>query len=189
MTRSLQRLAIVALMLAPTVLPAQKNPDKPAKVGAKARVEGLKADIAAQLQDAHTKLVALANAIPAEKFSWRPAAGVRSSSEVFVHVAMENFEIPPMAGIAAATTKVADNAEKSITSKAAVIDLLEKSFAYAEASVMAARDAQMDVQGSYFGTPMSNRAILMQLALHGHEHLGQMIAYARMNSIVPPWSQ
>jgi len=178
MIRSMKQLAIAALVCAPALLAAQAVP-----------APGLKRDINIGIEDAEKKLIALANAIPADKFSWRPSKEVRTVSEVFVHVAMENFAIPPMIGAKESPTKVADDAEKTITSKAAVIDFLTKSFAYAKNAVTAAPDAQMDANASYFGTPMSRRGILMQLALHGHEHLGQMIAYARMNSIVPPWSQ
>lgn len=154
-----------------------------------ANATGVKKDVLMQIEDAEKKLVGLANAIPPAKFGWRPAPGVRSFSEVLIHVAMENLEIPPMAGAAASTTKAAADAEKTVTDKAAVVALLTKSFAYAKQSVMAAPDAQMDANASYFGTNMSKRGILIALAIHGHEHLGQLIAYARMNAIVPPWSQ
>lgn len=178
MMRSMQRLVMAALVCAPVMLLAQAAP-----------APGLKRDINIGIEDAEKKLIALANAFPADKFSWRPSKEVRTVSEVFVHVAMENFDIPPMIGTKESPSKVAGDAEKTITSKAAVIDFLTKSFAYARSSVAATPDAQMDANASYFGTQMSKRGILMQLALHGHEHLGQMIAYARMNSIVPPWSQ
>jgi len=173
----MKRSLLAALVLAPALLSAQATPS------------GLKKDIAAVLDDASQKLIALANAIPPAKFNWRPAPGVRSVSEVFVHVSMENYDIPPMAGLTASPAKVDPDAEKKLTDKAAVIDYLTKSYAYARQSILAAADAQMDTQANYFGTPMSRRGILMQLATHGHEHLGQLIAYARMNNIVPPWSK
>lgn len=179
--RTYQRMLLAALVCAPMTLAAQG--------AAPASPPSLKKDIIAQISDAEQKLIALANVIPADKFSWRPTKDVRSASEVFVHVAMENYALPPMVGITAASAKVADDAEKTVTAKAAVIDMLTKSFAYARQSVQAAPDAQMDASASYFGTPMSKRGILMALASHGHEHLGQMIAYTRMLGIVPPWSQ
>jgi uncharacterized damage-inducible protein DinB len=181
MMRTMQRIVTTLAFCLPAALSAQ--------AAAQAAAPSLKKDIIAQISDAEKKLIALANAIPADKFSWSPTKEVRSVSEVFVHVAMENYAIPPMVGLAAAPSKVADDAEKTVTTKAAVIDMLTKSFAYARQSVQATPDAQMDVSASYFGTPMSKRGILMALASHGHEHLGQMIAYARLNSIVPPWSQ
>ena len=67
--------------------------------------------------------------------------------------------------------------------------MLTKSFAYAKQSMMAVPDAQMEAMASYFGTQMTKRAILIALAAHGNEHLGQLIAYARMNGVVPPWSK
>lgn len=158
-----------------------------APIALHAQATGVKKDILLQLSEAETKLIGLANAIPADKFSWRPNADVRSVSEVFVHVAMENIEIPPMAGAAKSTTTVAENSEKTVTSKAAVIDLLTRSFAYAKQATMALPDAQMDASANYFGTAMSKRGVFIALAVHGHEHLGQMIAYARSNGIKPPW--
>lgn len=174
-------LMIAAVIALPTIVAGQgTNP---------ANATGLKKDIILQLEDAEKKLIALANAIPPAKFSWRPAPNVRSVSEVFIHVALENLEIPPMVGVAASATKAPQDAERTVTNKAAVIDLLTKSFAYAKQAVTATPDAQMDANASYFGTQMTKRGILIALAIHGHEHLGQMIAYARMNAIAPPWSQ
>ena len=148
---------------------------------------GLKKDIIFQIDDAQSKLLALANAIPAAKFAWRPTPDVRSVSEVLIHVADENMAIPVQAGATASTAKMPADAEKSVTEKAAVIDLLTKSFAYAKQALLAVPDAQMDAASSYFGTPMSRRGIYFALAIHGHEHLGQLIAYARSNNIKPPW--
>jgi len=173
-------LLTVTLLAAPVrVAPAQGNP---------ASATGVKKDIIAQLNDAESKLVQLAKAFPDAKFGWSPP-GARTVSEVFIHVAAENIDIPPMTGVPASATKMPANAEKTVTTKAAVLDLLTKSFAYAKASVMALPDAQMDASASYLGTPMSKRGIMMAVASHGNEHLGQLIAYARVNSIVPPWSQ
>ena len=148
---------------------------------------GVKKDIIFQMEDAETKLVALANAIPTAKFAWRPNADVRSVSEVFVHIAAENIAIPPSAGATASATKVPENAEKAVTDKAAIIDLLKKSFVYAKEAVLSLPESQMDAGADYFGTPMSKRGIYFAVAVHGHEHLGQLIAYARSNGIKPPW--
>jgi hypothetical protein len=160
------------LMLAPVLAGAQS---------------GVKKDIIFQLDDAEKKLTALVNAMPADKFGWRPNKDVRSVSEVLVHIAAENIEIPARAGAAAPTTKLPANPEKAVTARAAVMDLLAKSFAYARQSVLALPDAQMDMGADYFGTPMSKRGIYIAIAIHGHEHLGQLIAYARANGIKPPW--
>jgi len=175
----LKTVVVAALIALPSLAAGQAaNP---------ANATGVKKDIITQLNDAQDKLTKLANAIPAEKFGWRPGTGVRSVSEVLVHVAAENVAIPPMTGVPKSTIVVPADAEKTVTTKAAVIDLLTKSFAYAKQSMMALPDAQMEGAADYFGTPMSKRGIFIALAIHGHEHLGQSIAYARMNSIKPPW--
>jgi uncharacterized damage-inducible protein DinB len=148
---------------------------------------GVRKDIIYQLNDAETKLTALVNAMPAALFTWRPNAQVRSVSEVLVHVAIENIEIPPRAGATASDTKVPANAEKTLTDRAAVLDFFRKSYAYARQSVMALPESEMDGNADYFGTPMSKRGIYITIAAHGHEHLGQLIAYARANNVKPPW--
>ena len=172
------RIAACLLLMAPLGLEAQAGRPAPT---------GVKKDIIYQLNDAEGKLTALVNAMPAALFTWRPNAAVRSVSEVLVHVAIENIEIPPRAGATASETKVPPNAEKALTDKAAVLDFFRKSYAYARQSVLALPDSEMDGNADYFGTPMSKRGIYITIAAHGHEHLGQLIAYARANNVKPPW--
>jgi uncharacterized damage-inducible protein DinB len=155
-----------------------------------AAATGLRKELIGQLADAEQKLVALADATPAEKYTWRPAAGVRSVSEVYMHVVGANFMIPGMAGVKRkADVALSPDMETKVTDKAQVVDLLKKSFAYARQAVMDVPDAQMDAAVSLFGTPSTSRGVLVLLTTHAHEHLGQSIAYARMNGIVPPWSR
>jgi uncharacterized damage-inducible protein DinB len=174
----LLRIAACAVVLVPAAVHGQAGRGAPA---------GVKKDIIYQLNDAEAKLVALVNAMPPALFKWRPNAEVRSVSEVLVHVAIENFQIPPLAGATASETKVPADAEKSLTDRTAVLDFFRKSFAYARQSVTALPDSQMDDTANYFNTPMSKRGIHITVATHGHEHLGQLIAYARANQIKPPW--
>ncbi|HEX6629753.1 MAG TPA: DinB family protein [Gemmatimonadaceae bacterium] len=150
---------------------------------------GLRKELIAQLDDGEKKLVALAEAVPQEKYGWRPAEGVRSVSEVFVHVAMANYMFPRMAGVTRAPdVTLPRDAEKTITGRAQVVDLLHKSFAFARQGVMDVPEAQMDATVDMFGTPTTRRGVLVTMATHLHEHLGQSIAYARSNGVVPPWS-
>jgi len=151
---------------------------------------GLRKELIGQLADAEQKFVALADATPADKYSWRPAAGVRSTSEVFMHVVGANYMIPGIAGVKRKPDVVlSQDMETKITDKTRVVDLLKKSFAHAKQAVMDVPDDQMDTAVNLFGTPSTNRGVLVLMATHAHEHLGQSIAYARMNGIVPPWSR
>src|SRR5688500_10618496 len=97
---------------------------------------GIRGELDAQLADAERKLVALAEAMPQEKYGWRPAEGVRSVSEVFVHVAGANFMITGIAGVPRDTSvRITAETERTLTDKAAVMDLLRRSFAHARQAV------------------------------------------------------
>jgi uncharacterized damage-inducible protein DinB len=152
--------------------------------------QGVTADVQAAIDDAASKIVQLAEAIPADKYSWRPGAGVRSVSEVLMHVAGGNTGIPGMAGVQRKpATPLPRNAEQTITEKAAVIAALRASYDYLKLAVADVPDAQLGDAVNLFGNQSTKRGVLMLLATHNHEHLGQMIAYARMNNIAPPWSR
>jgi uncharacterized damage-inducible protein DinB len=152
--------------------------------------QNVKAEMQAAVDDAATKIVALAEAIPAEKFAWRPGTGVRSVSEVLIHVASGNMGIPGLAGVTRkAERPLARDAEKTVTSKAAVIAALKDSYAYLALAAADIPDAQLNDPVNLFGQKSTKRGVLVLLATHNHEHLGQMIAYARMNGIAPPWSR
>jgi uncharacterized damage-inducible protein DinB len=155
-----------------------------------ASATGLRKELIGQLADAEQKFIALAEATPAEKYTWRPAAGVRSVSEVYMHMVGANFMIPGMAGVKRRpTVALSPDMETKVTDKAQVMDMLKQSFAHAKQAVMDVPDDKMDASVNLFGTQSTNRGVLLLLATHAHEHLGQSIAYARMNGIVPPWSR
>lgn len=155
-----------------------------------ARAQNVKAEMQGAVDDAATKIVALAEAMPAEKFSWRPGAGVRSVSEVLMHVAGGNMGIPGMAGVTRKPERpLARDAEKTVTTKAAVIAALKDSYAYLKLASADIPDAALNDPVDLFGQKSTKRGVLVLLATHNHEHLGQLIAYARMNGIAPPWSR
>ena len=174
--------ATLALLLAASSAAAQSTDP--------ASASGLRKELIAQLADAERKFIALADATPADKYGWRPAAGVRSVSEVFMHMVGANYMLPGMAGVKRAPdVPLARDMETKVTNKAQVVDLLKKSFAHAKQAVMDVPDDQMDTSVNLFGSPSTNRGVLVLTATHAHEHLGQSIAYARMMGIVPPWSR
>src|SRR5216684_731238 len=140
-----------------------------------------------QLADVEKKMNSLAQAMPAEKYSWRPAEGVRSVSEVFVHVAGANYLFPSMAGVKP-PAGIDRNMEKTITEKAKVQEALKKSFEHAREAVTGLSDADMSRAIKMFGRDATVEGLLFTMANHMHEHLGQAIAYARVNGVVPPWS-
>ncbi|MFN2387842.1 MAG: DinB family protein [Thermoanaerobaculia bacterium] len=150
---------------------------------------GLRGEILAEIDAVEKKLVDLAGAVPAEKFGWRPAEGVRSISEVYMHVVGGNFMIPSFAGIKP-PEGLDRGMEKSVTDKAKVVESLEKSFDHLRKAVRETPDAQWDDKVKLFGRiDSSKRGVFLLLLNHAHEHLGQSIAYARSNGVAPPWSE
>jgi uncharacterized damage-inducible protein DinB len=149
---------------------------------------GFKGDMIYQIKEAESKLVDLADATPEAKYAYRPGKGVRSTGEVFLHVAAANFGIPSMMGVTPPEGFKLDGYEKSMTKKADIQKALKDSFAHVENAIANTSDADMDKQVTVFGQQMTERAAYMIIVSHVHEHLGQSIAYARVNGIVPPWT-
>jgi len=160
--------------------------DKPSTAAPAPPASGFRAEFLRQLDDAEKKLVDLAQAMPEEKYTWRPAEGVRSVSEVYMHVAGANFFFPRIIGIQP-PAGLSREMEK-ITDKAKVVETLKQSFEHARQAALNTADADLDKGVKLFGRDSTVREVLLLLATHMHEHLGQSIAYARMNGVVPPWS-
>ena len=148
----------------------------------------LQTDVVNELTAVEKKIVGLAEATPAEKYGWRPADGVRSVSEVYMHVVGANYMLPTMVG-AKMPAGITRDMEKTVTEKAKVIEALKNSFEHARKAIAAVPDADLDKKVKFFGTEKAERELLMILMNHAHEHLGQSIAYARMNGVAPPWSE
>ncbi len=180
----MKRVLILPLALAM----ATANPRAVLGQGAAAAAPtGVRADLIAQLDEAAGKLVQLAEAIPQDKFTWRPGAGVRSVSEVFMHVVGSNYFILGFAG-AKGPAGMTEEGETAITDRAQVVARLKQSCDFARATIRAARDADLDKATTMFGQPTTVRNVYFTVVTHVHEHLGQLIAYARTNGVVPPWS-
>lgn len=150
----------------------------------------MKGQAVVDLQQLQKKYVDLAEALPAEKYSWRPEPGVRSISELFLHVAGANYGFPPlMTGTAPAPAFNKDGFEKSTTDKAKIVEQLNKSFSYAIASVQNMSNADFAKPEKKLGPDANDGDVVYLMVVHGHEHLGQSIAYARMNGVTPPWTE
>jgi uncharacterized damage-inducible protein DinB len=178
--------ATLVLAQAPTTTSTQASSRQPAAAPAPS---GFRAEYAADVESVGKKLVDLAEAFPADKYGWRPAPGVRSVSEVFMHVVGGNSTFPSFLGVKRMEGITRDS-EKTVTDKARIVELLKKSVENAKAAASAISDADLDKKYKTFGDrEMTGRQILMLMDNHMHEHLGQAIAYARMNGVTPPWSQ
>jgi uncharacterized damage-inducible protein DinB len=140
-----------------------------------------------ELKAAQDELVSLAQAMPQEKYTWRPEEGVRSVSEVYLHVAAANFGLTAVAGAPPYPGFKFQGFEKSTTDKSKIIDWLKQSFDYAEKSIANMSEADMSKPRNFQGFNTVG-AVVFHIVAHAHEHLGQSIAYARMNGVVPPWT-
>ena len=150
---------------------------------------GVRGSILFQIDEAREKLIALANAMPADKYGWRPGEGVRTTGEVFNHVAAANFFLPTFWGAKVPAGVNPQTLEKEMSGdKAKTIDALTKSFDSAREAILAVPEADLDRKIKLFGHEATVRDAMMVIASHAHEHLGQSIAYARSNGVVPPWS-
>jgi uncharacterized damage-inducible protein DinB len=143
-----------------------------------------------------SQLIALAEATPGDKFAWRPAKGVRSTSEVYMHIVLANFYLLSVTG-PKMPDDLKEDAEKTVTAKAEVIKWLKRSLEAVKAAHLAEKPADLQrkvhiadrdatVDGMYLRIIIHDNEHMGQI--HDNEHMGQLIAYARMTGVVPPWS-
>jgi len=153
-----------------------------------AQPEGIFQGWDGEFQHVTSQLIALAEATPADKFTWRPAPGVRSMSEVYMHIAVANLFLLSRTGPQVAGG-IDQNTEKKVTSKAEVIDWLKRSFDAIRKARPQVKASDWQRKVKVFGdTEGTIESVYLRIIVHNNEHMGQLIAYARMNGIVPPWS-
>jgi uncharacterized damage-inducible protein DinB len=185
MKRFFASLGFVLIVAAAIPVAAQVNPYKDGTPG----VTGYRSEVMAEVLVQEDKFSRLANAIPAEKYTWRPSPDVRSFAEVFLHVAAANYNLYKLVGTPPPAGFDVKGFEKSTTDKAKVIATLKDSFAHAKKAITAMPDADLDKSLDWFGGKNTQRGILLFIVRHAAEHLGQSIAYARFAGITPPWTE
>ncbi len=134
-----------------------------------------------------SQLIALAEATPEEKFAWRPAPGVRSTSEVYMHIATANFYLLSVTG-PKMPADMKEGMEKSVTSKAEVINWLKRSLDAVKQAHLAATPKDLERKVHIMDRDATVDGMYLRIIVHANEHMGQLIAYARMTGVVPPWS-
>src|SRR5216684_6141657 len=178
-------LAICAVTLLPHRAVAQDNPP----AAAASAVTGARGEFLEAIAYYEQRYTRLAEAVPAEKYSWRPGEGVRSVGEVYAHIVGANYG----AARALGTAPPASLDFKSITTlsgdKPKLIQALKDSFAHFRGAIIALHDADADKPQKMFGRQTTLRGSFIVITGHFGEHLGQSIAYARTNGIVPPWTE
>ena len=155
------------------------------------------ADLLADIAQVEEKLTSLGGAIPGDRWPWRPAEGARSVAEVYLHIAADNYLLPTAVGAAApeATGIKGDDYstvqafEAKGLAKDEALAEMARSFVHLRAALQAIPASTMADSVSMFGMSFTRQSFLILTATHLHEHLGQLIAYARSVGVVPPWSQ
>ena len=170
---------VIALSLSAVPCDAQSTP-----APASSRDELLR-----QFNTSASKFEQLAAAMPADKFGWSPGPGVMSVAEVYAHVANYNFAYPSQnMGVAAPPGINLDTLER-MKDKAQIVALLKRSAEYVRQGVRQMPESQLAQPTQLYDRSVPQWSVLLQLVAHMNEHLGQSIAYARMNGVVPPWSR
>ncbi|HEY6181194.1 MAG TPA: DinB family protein [Terriglobales bacterium] len=150
--------------------------------------EGLWQGYDGEWKHVSSQLIALAEATPAEKFAWRPTAGVRSTSEVYMHIVMANFYLLSVTG-PKMLADLKEGMDKSVTSKAEVISWLKRSLDAVKDAHLAVKPADLQRKVHIADRDATIDGMYLRIIIHANEHMGQLIAYARMTGVVPPWSK
>jgi len=155
------------------------------------------AEVLKPLEELEKKVLGLAGAIPEDKLDWRPAPGIRSFREVLLHIAYGNRLMVDLAGGTKSPERDALVAriekqwkdEKETVVKARIVEMLKESFAFARKTIEPLRAGTLGADVTFFGTATTRRGVYIRLDNHISEHLGQLIAYARMAGVTPPWTE
>lgn len=151
-------------------------------------LDGLWQGYDGELRHVTKQLIALAEATPEDKFTWRPAPGVRSTSEVYMHIVFANFYLLSVTG-----PKMPDDLKEgmdtSVTSKAEVVKWLKRSLEAVKEAHLAVKSDDLKRKVTVAKRDATVDGMYLRILVHNNEHMGQLIAYARMSGVKPPWSE
>jgi uncharacterized damage-inducible protein DinB len=133
------------------------------------------------------QLIALAEATPEKNFAWRPAPGVRSTSEVYMHIVDANFYLLSITG-PKMPDDLKEDAAKTVTSKAEVVRWLKRSLEAVKQAHLKETPEHLARKVRIEGRDSTEDWMYLRIIVHANEHMGQLVAYARMTGVVPPWS-
>jgi uncharacterized damage-inducible protein DinB len=190
MNKAPLHLATLACAAALALAPAARAHDGADHAHGKAdAATGMHKEMIASLDDAGKKLIELAEAVPADKFSWAPGKGVRSMGQVVAHVIGANYVLPSFLGMKPPAEAPGRDLEQNLPDKAKLVAMLKASHDYAREAIAAVPESEFATPVELFGGMKGTKAtVCMILVSHSHEHLGQAIAYARSNDVTPPWT-
>jgi uncharacterized damage-inducible protein DinB len=180
---------VLALNSMPSSRAQDSSGQKATTMAVAAPTSGFRAEFLEEINYYEQRYTRLAEAMPAEKYTWRPAEGVRSVGEVFTHITAANYGIARALG----TAPPAGLDLKAITALSAdkpkVLQALKDSFAHFRSAIIALNEADADKPQKMFNRSTTLRGSFIAITGHFGEHLGQSIAYARVNGVVPPWTE
>jgi uncharacterized damage-inducible protein DinB len=188
MNRALLRLILTSVVLSAGAIDAPAQTSDVAAADHTAPSYDMKAQSLADLQMLQKKFVDLANAVPADKFTWRPSEDSRSFGEVFLHVAGERYQILALGGATPPAGFDGKTFEKSTTDKARIVDELNQTWEFTQKTINGMSNGDFAKLLPKLGPQANAGDVVYILVADAHEHLGQLVAYARENGIVPPWT-
>jgi uncharacterized damage-inducible protein DinB len=171
----MKKTILILLLLTATPLCAQSYP------------EGIWQGYDGEWKHVSKQLLDLAEATPQDKFAWRPAPGVRYTSEVYMHVALANFYLLSITG-SKVPAELKLEMEKSVTAKADVINWLKRALEAVKEAHATVTPKDLDRKVHIADRDATVEGMYLRIIVHANEHMGQLIAYARMTGITPPWS-
>ncbi len=182
MRRPSRPFALLAVLLVSIVSRPAFAEDAPASLG------GTRGAVVNAITDARDKILDLAQAMPEGKYGWRPGKGVRSAGEVYQHIAQANYLLPTMLGVKVPEGITLRGLDTAPMTKPQVIELVRKSYVHELEAIASVPESELADSVQFFAHKATKLDVLMAMATHNHEHLGQSIAYARSNGVVPPWT-
>ena len=184
MFRNISALCLVLTTMIAVRAAAQVYPYRDGTPG----VTGYRSEVMAEVMIQESEFVRLAEASPADKYTWRPSPDVRTVAEVFLHASAANYNLYKLVGTPTPSSVDTKTLEQSTTDKAKVIDILKASYAHAKTAIRAMPDADLEKTLAWNGGKITERGVLLYIVQHIAQHLGQQIAYARSIGVVPPWT-
>jgi uncharacterized damage-inducible protein DinB len=158
------------------------------KLSAQTVDEGVWRGYDGEWEHVSSQLIALAEATPEKNFAWRPAPGVRSTSEVYMHIVMANFYLLSVTG-PKMPADLKEDAEKTVTAKADVIRWLNRSLEAVKEAHLKETPEHLARKVHIADRDSTVDWMYLRIIIHANEHMGQLVAYARMTGVVPPWSK
>jgi uncharacterized damage-inducible protein DinB len=184
MTRIFLSICLIVMTVSAVGASAQVYPYRDGTPG----VTGYRSEVMAEVMIQESEFVRLAEAIPADKYTWRPSADARTIAEVFLHASAANYNLYKLVGTPTPAGVDTKTLEQSTTDKARIIATLTASYAHAKAAIRSMPDADLEKTLNWNGGKITERGVLLYIVQHIGQHLGQQIAYARSIGVAPPWT-